>query len=133
MDNSNVGPSKLFKILGLSIAYLHTTAAPATDPVDREILRNNGYIHFKVIDKDILYLPLADVPEANPLTAISTTATSSTIAGYAVVGGPMYRFPIPITLEPYQNFTFDITFSSATITTTCDIIVTLHAYMRRPT
>ena len=31
MDNSNVVPSKLFKILGLSIAYLHTTAAPATD------------------------------------------------------------------------------------------------------
>lgn len=41
---------------------------------------------------------------------------------------------IPITLNPYENFTATLTFDgSPTITATLDVYLVLHAYMRRPT
>lgn len=137
MENANVVPTKLFKTVGVSWGILHASVNAVNNAVDREVLRGGGYIQFRIVDKDIIFLPLIMVPELNPWSAVSTTATSSTILGTAGGGGqnvPMYKFPIPITLNPYENFTVTMNFdNSPPVNATCDLFLVLHSYMRRPT
>lgn len=137
MENANVVPTKLFKAVGISWGILHSSVNAALNAVDREVLRGGGYLQFRIVDKDILFLPLSLVPELNPWSAISTTANNTTINGTAGGGGqnvPMYKFPIPITLNPYENFTVSLNFdNSPALNATADVVLVLHSYMRRPT
>ena len=137
IENSNVVPTKLFKTVGISWGMFHSILNNATNAADREVLRTGGYLQFRIVDKDIIFLPLSLIPEVNPFTSISTTANATTINGIAGGGGqnvPMYKFPIPITLNPYENFTTRMVFdNSPAVTATLDVQIVLHAYMRRPT
>ncbi len=137
MENANVVPTKLFKAVGVSWGILHSVVNAALNAVDREVLRGAGFLQFRIVDKDIIFLPLVLVPELNPWSAVSTTANGTTINGTAGGGGqnvPMYKFPIPITLNPYENFTVSLNFdNSPPINATADIVLVLHSYMRRPT
>lgn len=124
----------MFKFVGISMAYIHTAAGTVTNNNDRDLIRNNGYLTFRIVDKDILFLPLIAIPELNPV--LSTTATgNNAIAGGGGNNVPMYKFPIPITLNPYENFQVNMTFDggTTTITTTLDVAVVLQGFMRRPT
>ncbi|MCL6542096.1 MAG: hypothetical protein K6T87_16185 [Roseiflexus sp.] len=139
MQNANVVPTKLFKFVGISIAFINQVPGDANNAADRDRVRNNAYFKFRIVDKDILYVPLVAIPEVNPITVASTTATDTTIIGCAGGGGqnvPMYRLPIPITLNPYENFSVDIVLSAAvplTSTNSMDIYTILQGFMRRPT
>lgn len=137
MDNANVVPTKMFKFMGITLAYCHLTEGLATNNQDRDRIRNGGYLNFRIVDKDLLFLPLVAIPESNPFVVAATTANVTTIAGQAGGGGygvPMYKFPIPITLNPYENFSVTINFPVAiTVTSAVDVMVLLQGYMRRPT
>ena len=133
IENANVVPTKLFKTVGISWAIFHSVINNATNPTDREVLRQGGYLQFRIVDKDIIFLPLSLIPEVNPLVATTVNAANA----YAGGGGsnvPMYKFPIPITLNPYENFTVLCVFdNSPAVNATLDVQVILHSYMRRPT
>lgn len=133
IENSNVVPTKMFKIVGVSIAFLHATPAATKCAQDREIIRGGAYLQFRIVDKDIIFLPLVCVPEMNPFVSITSNAQNATAGG----GGqnvPMYKFPIPITINPYENFTVTLNCdNSPPVNETMDIYMMLHAYMRRPT
>ena len=140
MQNANVVPTKMFKFIGVSVAFRHLTEGIVTNPADRDKIRMGGWLQFRIVDKDILFLPLAHIPEVNPFLVGSTTLNSTTLLGTSGGGGnnvPMYVFGVPVTLKPYENFQFNMFFDigAANVTTTnaVDIIVTLHALMRRPT
>lgn len=93
MDNSNVVPTKLFKAVGVSWGILHSVVNAAANSIDREVLRGGGYLQFRIVDKDILYLPLIMIPELNPWSSVTTTANATTINSTAGGGGqnvPMY-------------------------------------------
>jgi len=133
IENSNVVPTKMFKIVGVSIGFLHADPDAAAVATDREIIRGGSFLQFRIVDKDIIFLPLITIPELNPITSLTTTAQVATAGG----GGqnvPMYKFPIPITINPYENFTVQLNAdNSPPISVTMDIYIMLHAYMRRPT
>lgn len=139
MENSNVVPTKLFKFIGISLAYFHADRDNPGNAQDREAIRDGGYFHFRIVDKDILYLPISAIPEMNPAVAVATTATATSIFGTAGGGGAnvsMYKLPIPITLKPYENFTVTLNFTTAatfTLANSMDIMMMLQGYMRRPT
>lgn len=138
LENQNVVPTKMFKFVGISLAYIHVDEDAATNSQDRDKLRNNGYLTFRIVDKDILFLPLIAIPELNPIVSAATTATNTTINSVAGGGGnnvPMYKFPIPITLNPYENFSVNLVFdgTTTTLTNTLDVALILQGYMRRPT
>lgn len=137
MENAGVIPTKMFKFVGISWAMVHLTPATPTNPADRDKLREGGYLHFRIVDKDLLYLPLIAMPECNPQIAMSTTAATTTMIGGAGGGGanvPMYKLPIPITLNPYENFSLALNWDgTVTLTNAVDVYVILHGYMRRPT
>lgn len=137
MQNANVVPTKLFKFVGITLAYVFGTEGLTTNPVDRDKVRTGGYLQFRIVDKDLLFLPLVAIPEANPIVGVSTTANASTMVAQAGGGGygvPMYKLPIPITLNPYENFSLTLNFPTlSTTTTVMDIYVILQGYMRRPT
>lgn len=141
MENANVVPTKMFKFIGMSISYMHEDEGELANPSDRDKIRSGGYLHFRIVDKDILYLPLVHIPESNPntiaATATTVAATNNIIVGAAGGGGanvPMYRFGIPVTLRPYENFTLTLNWDGVvTLVKAVDILITLHALMRRPT
>lgn len=130
MDSAGVVPTKLYKFHGISLAYIHGqfTGAIASD---RENAKNHGWLQFKVVDKELLTLPLSAIPELNPI--ISTTANDITAMATGS-GAPMYKFGVPITLNPYENFSVILTFDSAvTLSAGLDIQIFLQGFMRRPT
>ena len=92
IENSNVVPTKLFKTVGISWGIFHSVINAALALADREALRGGGYLQFRIVDKDIIFLPLSLIPEVNPLVA----STQTGVNGYAGGGGqnvPMYKFP----------------------------------------
>lgn len=138
MQNANVVPTKLFRFEGISMAYLHMTPDTITNSLDRELLRNGGYLKFRIVDKDILIIPLVAIPELNPMLSSATTVTSTTINNYAGGGGriAMYKLPIPIVLNPYESFQVTISFDGTIAMSgseEIDVLVMLQGYMRRPT
>lgn len=137
MDNANVVPTKLYKIVGVSYGIVHNDNTAVTNAEDRIKVRDGSYFQFRVVDKDILFLPSICIPEVNPIVAVSTTVNARTVATSAPGGGlatAMYKFPIPITINPYENFSVSINLDgTVTVTTTLDVYMILHAYMRRPT
>ncbi|MFH1398953.1 MAG: hypothetical protein ABIG95_02485 [Candidatus Woesearchaeota archaeon] len=139
MENSNVVPTKMFKFIGISLAFIDQVPGAVANSADRDRIRNNAWMQFRIVDKDILYIPLVSLPEVNPYIVGSTTANNSTILGTAGGGGAnvaMYRLPIPIVLNPYENFSVTINLSAAVAlagTGSVDIYVILQGYMRRPT
>jgi len=142
LDTSGVVPTKLFQFVGLSIAYIplqQAVAAANTVSISDDIARikYGSWIDFKIIDKPILQLPTHVVPEANPVTAASTTINASTVYATGIQSAspvPMYKFVIPITLNPFESFQFTMNFDgTVTLTQTFDIQVLLHGFMRRPT
>jgi hypothetical protein len=135
-ENANVVPTKMFKIVGMSIAVVHATYTAATNADDRSKVKDGSYFQFRIVDKDVLFLPTIFIPEVNPIVSASTTVTATTVNSAATGGGgsSMYKFPIPITINPYENFSLSMKFDgTVTVTNTLDIYVVLHAYMRRPT
>jgi len=133
IENSNVVPTKLFKTVGISWGVFHSILNAAANAADREVIRQGGFLQFRIVDKDIIFLPLSLIPEVNPMIVSTQTAVNA----YAGGGGqnvPMYKFPIPITLNPYENFLVLMQFdNSPAVTNTLDIQCILHAFMRRPT
>jgi hypothetical protein len=133
IENSNVVPTKLFKTVGISWGMFHSVINSATNGTDREVLRQGGFLQFRIVDKDIIFLPLSLIPEVNPFVATTVNA-ANVFAGGGGQNVPMYKFPIPITLNPYENFTTLMVFdSSPAVNATLDVQTVLHAYMRRPT
>lgn len=137
IENANVVPTKLFKTVGISWGLFHSVLNSALNSTDRSVLRNGGFFQFRIVDKDIVFLPLSLIPEVNPIVSVSTTTNNATINSIAGGGGsnvPMYKFPIPITLNPYENFTALMVFdNNPPVNATLDVQCVLHAYMRRPT
>jgi len=139
MENAGVVPSKMHVIMGISVAYFARTAGNVNQADDREMVRDNCYIEFRIVDKKILTLPLVCIPELNPLVVGSTTVNNDTVIGAAGGGGygvPMYRLPVPITINPFENFQFQLKWDGTCATPSgldMDILFVLQGFMRRPT
>jgi len=137
MENANVVPTKMFKFVGISIGIVHRTKTLATNAADRDLVMEGGYLQFRIVDKDILFLPLIAVPVLNPMAAAATTANATSITASNTGGGQgiaMYKLPIPITLNPYENFTVQFVFDgTVTLSETLDMYCMLQGFQRRPT
>lgn len=142
LDTSGVVPTKLYQFFGISVNYIPNSLAVSAAPTvsvgqDIQLLKNNGWIDFKIIDKPILQCPLHMIPETNPITAVASTANNSTVVGGGVISAvpfPMYKLGIPVTLNPFESFSFLINFDGTiTLQQSYDIQIVLHSFMRRPT
>lgn len=137
MENANVIPTKMFKIIGISIGIIHNTRQASTNGADLALLLDGQYLQVRIVDKDLLFLPLIAVPLLNPVQAVATTANATTMYVQNPGGGSgvgLYRLPIAITLNPYENFTITTNNDgSVTMTNSIDMYMFLHSMMRRPT
>jgi hypothetical protein len=142
MQNSGVVPTKLFQFVGVAVNFIplqQAYTASGTAAINDDIMRLKaaGYMEFKIIDKPVFQCPLIAIPEGNPFTSVATTLTTASsfttgASGNSVI--PMWKFAIPITLQPFEQFSLNLNFDG-TVTTiqTFDIMVMLHGFMRRPT
>ena len=136
MENSNVVPTKMFKFTGISLAFVHRNPSGSssdTNAAERALILEGGYLQVRIVDKDILFLPLLAIPVLNPIAAATGTSNFATNPGGGT-GVAMYKLPIPITLNPFENFSVTMNFDG-TISTTAsvDMYVFLQGFMRRPT
>lgn len=139
MNSANVVPTKLFKFVGISMAIVHATRQSLTNPADADLIMDGGYFQFRIVDKDLLFLPLLNFPLLNPVGALSTTANNTTTSANQYGGGAgivMYKLPINITLNPYENFQATMNFDTAatlTLTLATDMYCVMQGFQRRPT
>jgi hypothetical protein len=143
MDSANVVPTKMFKFVGISIAFVHAIKGEIANGASREMICSGGYMQFRIVDKDLLFLPLIALPELNPVLASfgaggATAGAAGASVAFAGTGGgpgiPMYKLPVPITLNPYENFSLTMSFDGTiTLANALDMYVVLHGFMRRPT
>lgn len=135
MQTSNVVPAKMFKFHGISIGFVHIDNTLSTNVNDRIKIRDGSYLEFTIVDKTILQVPLLLIPESNFISSVATTATATSIS--AAVGGsgvPYYKLGIPITLNPFENFSVTIkTDGTVLVTGSTDVYLFMHGLMRRPT
>jgi len=137
LDQAGVVPTKLFKFIGISMMIVHGTKNSVTNSADRDLFFTGGFLRFRIVDKDILILPLTNFPEQNPISSVATTANNSTITAQGAGGGQgikWYPLPINITLNPYENFSVVMDFDgTVTLTGAMDVGIVLQGFMRRPT
>jgi hypothetical protein len=133
METANFIPDKRYTFSGMSVAFKRVTAAAVyliTDEPDRQFILNNGWWHFRVGDKDVLYVPAIFVPLFNPYVTSTVTAMNIASNGGLV---PMYGFGNPLTINPGQVLRVTLEYpGNVPITTTLDIQLLLHASMQRP-
>ncbi len=132
MDTANVAPNKQFEFVAIGMYKIHEDEGEAANPADRDKIRAAGYLHVKVVDQDVLYLPILAIPEGNPIitNTMNSSMGATSLSGCSI---PMFPFRVPLTLEAFQQLTVKLVFP-ATVTTTkaVDILLMLHGYMRRP-
>lgn len=136
MESSSVVPTKMFKFTGISLAFVHRYASGALsdgNAADRGTILTGGYLQVRIVDKDILFLPLLAIPVLDPIAGVTGTSNFATNPGGGN-GVAMYKLPIPITLNPFENFSVTMNFDG-TLTTSysVDMYVFLQGFMRRPT
>ena len=141
LETQNVAPAKMFKLVGVSVAYIPVQQAIGTantgsigDDIMR--LKYGAAFEFLIGDKRILDLPVHIIPESNPIQSVSTTITASSMISSGTVQGipmPMYKFNIPVTVNPYESFRANFVFDgTVTLVQTMDVQLIFHAFMRRP-
>jgi len=81
IENSNVVPTKMFKVVGCSVGFLHANQSDTNVARDREIIRGGSYLQFRIVDKDIIFLPLITIPEMNPVTSTTASNANATAGG----------------------------------------------------
>ena len=141
METAGVMATKRFTVIGMAINFIpaqQAVAVAATTSIadDILILKNGGWVEFRIGDKPLLYMPMNLIPESNPISSIASTANNVTIIGAgatAAIPYPMMKFAIPVTINPQETFRFTLNFDgSPTITQATDIQVVLYSFMRRP-
>lgn len=142
LEQQGVIPTKAFKIHGFSLAYIplqQAVAAANTISIADDITRlaHGGFMEFRIVDKPYLYLPLHKIPGGLRVSGgMATTITASSIISPGTgTGAPrdIYWIGVPLTLDPYQNFSVRFQFDgTVTVTQTFDLQLFLEGYMRRP-
>ena len=136
LENQGVFPAKAFQVWGISFTIVplqNVPTAAATDniPDDYSILVDGGYFQFTLVDRPFLYLPLSLVDWHYFGGAAATTLNATTLM--SPLKSDVFPIEPKLTVAPNQNFSARMQFDgSPAVTQSCDLVVCLHAFMRRP-
>jgi hypothetical protein len=139
LPSNGQDPSKDYAVFGVSMALIPNartvlaTAAANNIRRDKDNIREGGWLNFKIIDKNILDLPLLLVPEVNAEGGVSTTVNNGTIFAGPNSTSPMWSFGEPIMIPKATSFSIKLTFDgSITTGQVFDCYIFLFAKVRRP-
>lgn len=128
MEVAGFVPDKAYQFSGMTVAFRRITDL-ITDELDRKLIMGNTWWHFRIGDKDVLYVPSIFVPLVN--STVSTTWGGTNINQYGK--SAMYGFVTPLMVAPGQVIRISLEAPGAiAVTTTLDITLMLHAEMGRP-
>lgn len=128
MEVAGFVPDKAYMFSGMSVYFRRITDL-VTDEMDRKMVIGNTWWHFRIGDKDVLYVPSAFVPVINNTLATTWGATRVDMSAKAA----MYGFTSPLTVLPGQVIRVSLEAGGAVpVTTTFDVQLMLHAEMGRP-
>ena len=143
LEQQGVIPTKAYKIHGFSLTIVpqqQLIGGANTPNIVDDVLRllYGGFMEFRIVDKPYIYLPLHKIPATGQLRgAVATTATATTMvsAPGGGTGAPrdIYWIGVPLTLDPYQNFSLRMQFDgSPALSQSYDLQFFFEGYMRRP-
>ena len=139
LSSNGQDPSKDYAVFGIAMALIPNTrtvlATASTNNIrrDKDNIREGGWLNFKIIDKNILDIPLLLIPEVNGEAGASTTVNNGTVFAGPNGAAPMWSFGEPIMIPKATSFSIKLTFDG-TITTqqVFDCYLFLFAKVRRP-
>jgi hypothetical protein len=126
-----------YLLYGLSMALFPTSHAPtgansASIRADKDQIKEGGVLNFKIGDKQIIDLPLWQIPEMNAESGASSTATGSTVFGGAQFNSPYVNFGEEIPLIRGQVISMAITFDGTiTLSQSFDLALVFAAALKR--
>jgi hypothetical protein len=130
LDVAGFTPDKRWEFVGMNFAFRRITDL-VTDEMDRKMIVGNTWWHFRIGDKDVLYIPTVFVPCVNFTQAITWGATSSYAAGG---NAPIYMFTTPLVVNPGERISITLEAPGLVpVTTTVDISIMIHGTMQRAT
>jgi hypothetical protein len=139
LTSNGQDPSKDYSVYGVAMALIpnaRTVAATAaTNGIrrDKDNIREGGWLNFKIIDKNILDIPLLLIPELNAEASVASTANNSTVMGAPTFNVPMWSFGEPIQIPKATSFSVVCKWDgSLTLAQLFDMYIFFFAKVRRP-
>ncbi len=128
LDVAGFTPDKRWEFVGMNMAFRRITDL-VTDEMDRKLIVGNTWWHFRIGDKDVLYIPTVFVPCVNSIQS----TTWGAVAGNQIGGGAkIFMFTTPLVINPGERIAVTLESpGNVAITTTLDITVMLHGTMQR--
>ncbi len=131
--------SKDYSVQGISMALIPNartvlaTAATRGIRRDKDNIREGGWLNFKIVDKNILDIPLLLIPEANSEGGVSTTGNDATAWAANPAAGPMWNFGTQIMLPAGKSFQVTVTWDGTiTLAQSFDMYLFFYANVQRP-
>lgn len=129
--------NKDYLLFGLTMALIPIKHDP-TDThapwirADKDYIREGGVLNFKIGDKQILDLPLMNIPEFNAESGVSATTSGSAVYAGPQFAIPMLDFQEPIPLMRGQVINLSITWDgSITLQQAFDLMLMFPAVTKR--
>jgi len=130
LDVAGFTPDKRWEFVGMNFAFRRITDL-VTDELDRKLIVGNTWWHFRIGDKDVLYIPTVFIPCVNPT---QWTTWGATQVGAIGANAPIYMFTTPMVINPGERIAVQLEApGNIAVTTTLDITVMLHGTMQRST
>lgn len=128
LDVAGFTPDKRWQFDGMNFAFRRITDL-VTDELDRNLIVGNTWWHFRIGDKDVLYIPTVFIPCVNYTHSITWGATS----GHAIgANAQIYMFTTPLVIDAGERIQLTLEApGNIAVTTTVDITVMLHGTMQR--
>ncbi len=138
LQTNGTDNSRDYSVHGIAMALIpnaRTVVGTATTNGirrDKDNIKEAGFLNFKVVDTNIIDIPLLLIPEINAETAIASTANNATIMGGPAPFGPMWAFGEPYHIPKATAFSVTVTFDTITLSQSFDMLLVFYATVLRP-
>jgi hypothetical protein len=128
LDVAGFTPDKRWEFIGMNVSFRRITDL-ITDELDRKLILGNSWWHFRIGDKDVLYVPFVFIPVVNATLQTTWGATNVQAIG---AGASIYMLTTPLVINPGERISVQLeTPGLVVVTTTVDIQLMLHGTMQR--
>jgi hypothetical protein len=139
LQNQGSDNSRDYDIFGIAMALIPAARTVLATAVtrgirrDKDNIKEGGYLNFKVVDTNILDIPLLLIPEINAESGVATTGNDATAWAGPAPAGPMWNFGESYKIPRGTTFTVTCKWDGTiTLAQTFDMYIFLFANVYKP-
>jgi hypothetical protein len=139
LANQGADNSREYEIMGIAMALIPNartvlaTAATRGIRRDKDNIKEGGWLNFKVVNTNVLDIPLLLIPEINAESGVATTGNDATAWGGPAPAGPMWNFGESYRIPRGTNFSLTCKWDGTiTLAQSFDMYLFLFANVYQP-